>query len=589
MNKYKISLLSTIFNLGFLTMLSMFVISKEQLAKINEERFRLALEGANDGLWDYDIITRSAIISRKCKEMLGYSNDDINDVDDFVDLIHPEYIDFFYKNIRRHYNGETEYFSFELKIRNKVGNYIWMMLRGKAVFNKEQIPVRMAGSLTDISIRKNSEEIIYDMAYYDILTGLPNRVLFDIITNEAIFNKKNYNQKIGIIFLDVNNFKTYNDFLGHYFGDMLLNEISKRLLKFKCENIELARLSGDEFAFIIKGIYSENDLTKIADKIINSFYEPVELDNKQFYITVSIGISIYPYDGENVSTLMRNADTALHYAKKIGKNTYQIHNKIMNNLIEEKLKLESDLRRAINHKEFLVFYQPKVDIFTNKIIGMEALVRWDKPDEGLISPIKFIPLAEETGLIVPIGLEVLREACIQNKQWQESGYEPIRVAVNLSIRQLQQKNLVENIEEILAEASLDPQYLELEITESIAMDNFECTRRMLNELQFLGINISLDDFGTGYSSLNYLKKLPIDAIKIDKIFIDDINISKSGESISKAVITMAHSFNINVVAEGVEKEKQLELLKEQGCDIYQGYLFSKPVSADDFEKLLVKQ
>jgi len=272
----------------------------------------------------------------------------------------------------------------------------------------------------------------------------------------------------------------------------------------------------------------------------------------------------------------------------MGKNTMQFHNSLMTDIITEKLQLEHDLRLAIKRNEFLVFYQPKVDVKSKKIIGMEALIRWDKPGEGIINPNKFIPLAEETGLIIPIGFEVLKTACLQNKAWQEAGYPPVRVAVNLSVRQFKQKNLVEIIKGVLEDVDLQPCYLELEITESIAMNDFEFTIEMLNRLQGMGIHIALDDFGTGYSSFSYLKNIPINTLKIDKSFIDDIAMCSRGKDISNSLVMMAHCFNLIVVAEGVETSEQFDVLSEQGCDVVQGYLFSKPVCFEEFEKMLTK-
>lgn len=564
-------------------------IKSEEALRLNEERFRLAFDGANDGLWDCDLINKTLLYSEKCNEMLGYYNKEHdNSIEYFKGLIHPDYIEAYNFNVNRHLNYETPYFSVELKMKMKENDFKWMLIRGKAIFNEKTNPIRMAGSLTDISQRRQHDEIVFKMAYYDALTGIPNRTLLENKLNEDIDKAKLSNEKIAIMFLDLDNFKSFNDNFGHAFGDKLLVEIAKLLIGVAPESSIVARIGGDEFIVMCEPVSSEEEVKGIGSEIIKAIRQPLIIDDKEIFITASIGIAVYPKDGEDVKNLLSNADTAMYYSKEIGKNTVQFHNSLMSDIIAEKLKLEHDLRNAVKRNEFVVFYQPKVDVNSKKITGMEALVRWVKPGVGIIAPNKFIPLAEETGLIVPIGLEVLKLACTENMKWQKAGYPPVRVAVNLSARQFQQKNLVEIIIEVLKNTNLQPCYLELEITESIALNDFEFTIEVINKLQLMGIHISLDDFGTGYSSLSYLKNLPINTLKIDKSFIDDITVSSRGRDISKALVMIAHSFNLIVVAEGVETEEQFQLLKEQGCDVVQGYLFSKPVCSEEFEKMLTK-
>ncbi|MBC8060707.1 MAG: EAL domain-containing protein [Clostridiaceae bacterium] len=564
-------------------------LKSEEIARLSEERFRLAFEGANDGLWDCDLTNGTLLYSEKCNELLGSNNKNLDkNIKYFEKLIHPDYMELYNFNANRHLKHETSYFSVELKMKTRTRGYVWMLVRGKAIFNKSGIPIRMAGSLTDISQRKQHEEIIYKMAYYDSLTEIPNRILLESKLNEAINEAKVSNEDLAVMFLDLDNFKSFNDNFGHAFGDKLLIKIAQLLEGVVSEPSIVARIGGDEFIVMLRSISSQEEVKRIAEEIIKAIQQLLIIDNKEIYITTSIGIALYPKDGTDVTSLLSNADTAMYYSKGIGKNTLQFHNYLMSDIIAEKLKLEHDLRQAVKENQFLVFYQPKVDVNSRKITGMEALVRWFKPGVGIIAPNKFIPLAEETGLIVPIGLEVLKIACTQNARWQEAGYPPIRVAVNLSVCQFQQRNLVEIITEVLYNTGLKPCYLELEITESIAMNDFEYTIEVINKLKVMGIHISLDDFGTGYSSLSYLKNLPINTLKIDKSFVDDITVSLNGKDISKALVMMAHSFNLTVVAEGVETEEQFQLLKEQGCDVVQGYLFSKPVCFEEFEKMLIK-
>ncbi|MBZ4646945.1 MAG: polar amino acid transport system substrate-binding protein [Petroclostridium sp.] len=429
----------------------------------------------------------------------------------------------------------------------------------------------------------------YKMAYYDSLTGLPNRTSLMERLNDALVRARRDNHMVSVIFLDLDNFKTINDTLGHTFGDLLLKNVGEMLQRYLGEGNTVARLGGDELVLLQPRIYSVDDVLKIVVKIVEALQHPWILDDREFYITTSIGIALYPDHGQDAQTLLKNADTAMYYAKELGKNTYQLFNQSMNTKILQRLEMESNLRHALERNEFTVYYQPQIDVGTGKIIGAEALIRWIHPTMGFVPPMDFIPLAEETGLIVPISEWLLRTACIQNKKWQESGLPPICMAVNLSARQFQQQNLVEMISSLLQETALEQQWLELEITESIAMKDLDYTILVLKRLKEMGIHISLDDFGTGYSSLNYLKRLPINTLKIDKSFVHDITANSNEEAIAKALISLAHSMKLTIVAEGVETEEQFAFLKEQKCDRVQGYLFSKPLPVDEFEKLLRQQ
>ena len=559
----------------------------EQNLRLSEERYRLAVEGANDGLWDFNIITRQTYVSPRCKAMLGYKDHEVeSDWKKWGELIHPEDFKSSTEAVHEHLTKKTEYYEVEYRMKTKEGNYKWVLSRGKAVWNESGEPIRLAGSNADISRRKAAESVIKKMAYYDALTGLPNRALIEEKTCSQLLKAKQNNGKLALIYMDLDNFKTVNDTLGHMAGNELLKIIGDLMSNAMKEFESVARIGGDEFVFLLSSVTSIEKISDFAKEIMKLVKKPLIISNKEFHLTASIGIALYPDDGKDFNTLMKNADIAMYYAKGQGKNRYEFFTTEMNSRLIEKLELEESLRSAIKNNEFKVFYQPQINIETGKIDGMEALVRWIHPQKSIISPIKFIPLAEDTGLIIPIGDIVLREACMQNKLWQQAGYTPLRVAVNLSAKQFEQENLVEIIKTVLEETGLEPQWLELEITESILMKNLDFSIGVLNNLRSMGIHVSLDDFGTGYSSLNYLKRLPIDTLKIDKSFVDNITIDPKDEIIARAIIELAHKMDLKIIAEGVEYTQQFDFLKEHKCDKVQGFLFSKPIPSEEFEQLL---
>ncbi|QEK12413.1 EAL domain-containing protein [Crassaminicella thermophila] len=438
--------------------------------------------------------------------------------------------------------------------------------------------------LRDITERKQYEEMIKYQAFYDSLTDLPNRLLLKERITFEISHAKHTNQKLAVMYLDLDRFKLINDTLGHDTGDKLLKEIAGRLKSCIGEDDTVARLGGDEFVILLQGIKHEEKVAKIANKILEGIRQPLIIDNHELYITISIGVAIYPDDGEDDETLLTNADVAMYRAKEKGKNNFQLYTSSLNDKALERLALENSLRRALEYKEFVVYYQPKVNTKTEKIIGMEALIRWQHPKWGLVPPQKFIPLAEETGLIVPIGEWVLRTACAQNKALQNAGLPPLTVAVNLSARQFELQDLTKMVSKILEETGLEPKYLELEITESIAMKNIEHTLKMINELKDMGVKFSIDDFGTGYSSLSQLNSFAINKLKIDKSFVSKIDGKKGNSIIASTVLALGKSLELGVVAEGVETKEQVEFLKQNDCDEMQGYFFGKPMSNEDFEK-----
>ncbi|MBL0388719.1 EAL domain-containing protein [Tumebacillus sp. ITR2] len=450
-----------------------------------------------------------------------------------------------------------------------------------------RMTVKMRNLIAEVEDR--SQRQITHMAYHDDLTNLPNRKHFTDVLGQALNMAQITESKIAVMFLDLDRFKNVNDSLGHATGDRLLREVSRRLLGSLSENHLLARMGGDEFAMLVPDLESPEDAAKLAQRALGLFETPLLFEGREFMITASIGISVSPQDGNDAETLLRNADTAMYSAKEGGRNNFQFYTPEMNEMILEQLETEKSLRYALDHDEFVLFYQPQVDIATGQIIGTEALIRWQHPERGLVPPNQFIPIAESVGLIVPLGEWVLRTACIQNKEWQAAGFPPIKVAVNLSARQFEQPNLVDTVASILEETGLHPQYLHLEITETLAMKNANHAIDKLYALKNLGIQLSIDDFGTGYSSLNYLKKFPIDTLKIDRSFVGDIPGDSDDAAIVTAIIAMAHNLKLTVVAEGVESQAQLEFLRAQNCNEMQGFLFSRPVPAHEVAQLLYEK
>jgi len=442
--------------------------------------------------------------------------------------------------------------------------------------------------IRDVSERKRSEARLQQAVNYDALTGLPNRTLFLDRLAQAVARTFWRKRLVAVLLLNLNRFKLINDTLGHNVGDQLLKAVSERFVTCVRDGDTVARLGGDEFAVILEDIAVAQDVLIIIQKVLEAFKRPFLSEDRELFADPCVGISLYPNDGEDVETLLKNADAAMSRAKELGKG-YQFFSPEMNAKATKRLVLESSLRRALERQEMLLHYQPRVDLLTGQITGMEALVRWQHPDLGLVPPAEFIPLAEETEVIIPLGEWVLRTGCLQSKVWKGGGFRLIPVAVNLSPRQLRHQDLVEVVERVLKETNLDPSHLELELTESVLLENNETTIGTLRQLQKMGIQIAIDDFGTGYSSLSYLKRFPINCLKIDRSFVADIPADPDNAAIVKAIITLARSLNLKVIAEGVETTKQLEFLRSMGCQEMQGYLFSKPIPADQATRLLAEE
>ena len=437
----------------------------------------------------------------------------------------------------------------------------------------------------DLEERKRVEQSIRYMAHHDALTGLPNRSLFRDRLTHAMAQADRYHQRLAVMFLDLDRFKAINDTLGHNVGDQLLTIAAERLRSCVRDSDTVARLGGDEFTVVVEDIIEDHDAAAVAQKILDTLSQPFNLYGHEVFISVSVGITLYPSDDDNADNLLRNADSAMYRAKEFGRNNFQFYVADMNIKARERLMVESSLRRALDRNEFMLYYQPRVDLLSGRVIGAEALLRWRHPEMGLVPPSEFIPILDETGMIIPVGDWALREACRQNREWQDMGLPPIRVAVNLSVRQFMQKDLADTIIRALDAAGLSAEHLEVEITEALFLEHNQTNIITLARLKNMGIHISIDDFGTGYSSLSYLKRLPIDTLKIDQSFVRDIG-DPDNKAIASAIIAMAASLRLNVLAEGVETDEQLAFLRAQGCNEIQGFAFSHPLPAQEFERLL---
>ena len=426
------------------------------------------------------------------------------------------------------------------------------------------------------------------LAYHDALTDLPNRTLLKDRLTLALAQARRNEQMLAVMFLDLDQFKVVNDTAGHVEGDKLLQSVSQQLNSVLREGDTVARVGGDEFILLLPKIEQLADATEIAERVLTAVGRTRVIVGHEFNISTSIGITLFPTDGDDAETLLTNADIAMYQAKEQGKNNFQFFTPVMNTRIQNRLALENDLRHGLERGEFVVYYQPQLNISTGQIVGVEALVRWQHPERGLVLPMEFIPVAEETGLIVPLGEWVLHAACAQIRSWQEAGLPPLRVAVNLSAREFQQGNLIEAVAGVLEETGLAPEFLQLEITEGVSIQDVDFTIKVMGELKEMGVQIAIDDFGTGYSALSYLRRFPIDVVKIDRSFVCDLTIDSTDAEIATTIIVMAHNLGLEVIAEGVETEEQLAFLKQRRCDEMQGYLFSKPVPAEKLEEILVQ-
>lgn len=466
--------------------------------------------------------------------------------------------------------------------RNRTKSKFVCLFDAIPIYDEHYQIIGAIGQFRDVTRLYEAEEKYNHLAYHDDLTGLPNRRNFYKQLGEMFETARHNDSRFAVLYIDLDRFKMVNDTFGHQNGDMLLCEAAERLKNGLHSGSFLSRMGGDEFTIIVPHGSESVAAVITAETILRNFERSFMIRGQEFHISASVGISYYPDDGQDAETLMIHADTALFKAKEAGRNMYVLYAPTMDQSSHERLAIENALRKAVEREEWVLHYQPQIDIDTGQIVGLEALIRWDHPLYKLIPPSEFIPLAEETGLIVAIGEWVLKEACLQNKHWQDSGFPKIRISVNLSTAQFMKKNLCKTVEKVLAETGLEPQYLELEITESMTMD-VDKASTILDELSVLGVQISIDDFGTGYSSLNYLKQFSIHRLKVDKSFVKDITSDESNARIVGAIISMAHHLGLRVIAEGVETGEQMSFLKGQKCDEIQGYYYSPPLPAEELE------
>ena len=476
---------------------------------------------------------------------------------------------------------------FESQIYRKNGDVIWISENARALFAEDGTAVGYEGTVEDVTERRRYQARIEHQANYDTLTGLANRSLLQDRLEQALLTSATYGTRLAVAFVDLDRFKFINDSLGHQFGDDLLKAVAARLQSCVRECDTVARLGGDEFVLLINGHSGADCVRQIMERMLAAVSQPWVIEQGEFNVTCSIGVALHPDDGEDAPALLKHADSAMYRAKDSGRSNFQFFTRELNALMTERLEMESLLRRALEREQFALRYQPRVDLRTGRLVAAEALLRWRIPQRGTIGPRRFIGLAEETGLIVPIGKWVLQSACAQNKAWQDAGLAPIVVSVNVSPRQFRQENLVKSVAEVLNSTGLEPRYLELELTESMVMHDAPNLVAMLDELKRLGVQISVDDFGTGYSSLSYLKRFPVDRLKVDRSFVEHMTTDSNDATIVRAIIALGHNLGLKVVAEGVEFAEQARSLFDHQCDEAQGFLFSRPVSERRLRRMLL--
>jgi diguanylate cyclase (GGDEF)-like protein/PAS domain S-box-containing protein len=553
----------------------------EERVRESEERYALAVDGANDGVWDWDLEQDRIYYSPRWKSMLGYSEDDIGSApSDWFDRVHADDLDHLRKDITAHLDGRTAHLENEHRIRHSDGGYRWVLSRGIAVPPEDGSPRRIAGSLTDIQVRKITEQQLLHDAMHDALTGLPNWALFmDRLGISIAQSKRRESHMFAVLFLDLDRFKNVNDSLGHTMGDKLLIAIAGPLRTLLRPGDTVARLGGDEFAVLVSAIEAPSDATRIAERIHEEVGRPFDLDGHEVFTTASIGIALGSNGYDRPEEVLRDADTAMYRAKSLGKARHAIFDQAMHERAVELLRLETDLRRAVERQEFVVHYQPIISLSHGGIEGFEALIRWQHPTRGLVPPGEFLVVAEETGLIVPIGWWVLETACKQMASWHRrfESIRPLSINVNLSSRQFLQADLIEKFREILVHSRLNPSSLRVEITESMIMDDTHAGVSRLQQLRDLGIELHLDDFGTGYSSLSQLHRLPTNTIKIDRSFVSRMSESVGHTEIVATIVALARSLDMNAAAEGLETAEQLSKLRSLDCDSGQGFFFSRPL------------
>ena len=565
--------------------------NKEYLSQ-TEERYSLAMQASNDGLWDWDLKTNKILYSDRWKEMLGFKDDEISDSpDEWLSRIHPEDRDRVRASIDAYLEGTTSNFEIDYRIRHFSDNYLWMMAKGLAIRTSSGRATRFAGSQTDVSERKSNEEQMIHDALHDTLTSIPNRtLLLDRIRQSLVRRKRYPKTSFAIIFIDLDRFRLVNESLGHIHGDELLQLISARLKETIPIGDTVARLGGDEFSILLQDINSVSNVEVIAKDIQNSFSKPFLLGDREVFASASMGIAHSDNDYKTPEEILRDSELAMYRAKRDGKSQSIVFQPQFRQSSLSPIDLDTDLRRALDRDEMELHYQPIISMRDRTISGFEALLRWSHRSRGVISPNEFIPLAEETGLIYDLGQWVLEKACKQIAAWNKSKKkeDQLEISINLSSRQFSDPNLVEGIVENIEKSGFDAEFLKIEITESALMQNAQRSVSMLNQLKDLNIKVCVDDFGTGYSSLSYLHTFPIDTLKIDRSFVHDMSRNFRNMEIIRTIIMLAHNLKLDVIAEGVETGEQDAQLSALGCQFAQGFYFSRPINSSD-AALLIQQ
>ncbi len=557
----------------------------ERALQESEQRFRQLVAMSSDWYWEQDEQFRFVAVTGDFTEKSGVG------IQRVLGKRRWEYVPALADNeLGREHRATLEahapFRNLEYRVIDDDGEERWFCVNGQPVFDEHGRFTGYRGTGSDITARKVTEQRVHHVAQHDVLTGLPNRSLLQDRLGQAVAWANRSGQQVWVMLIDLDRFKFVNDSMGHKAGDVLLMTVAARLRSALRDSDTVARLSGDEFVVILSEHRDEPLSGAIVQRLMDSVAQPVMLGTKEFFVTCSIGVAVYPSDGTPAESLIEHADIAMYSAKKSGRNNFQFYTPAMNEESLERVRIEGALRNALERNEFVLHYQPQVDLKTGHIVGMEALIRWRHPELGMVPPTRFVSVAEDTGLIVQIGAWVMRAACAQNKAWQDAGLGRLRVAVNLSARQFGAPDLLHSIESVLADTGLDPACLELELTESLFMSDVTPAVELLHRMKSLGVNLSIDDFGTGYSSFSYLSRFPIDVLKIDRSFVNDITHDANDAAIVASIIALAHNLRLSVIAEGVETAEQLDYLRHQGCDEMQGYYFSRPLPAHEFEQLL---
>jgi len=556
-----------------------------EVIRQGEEKYRNILESIQEGYFEVDLNGNFTFCNNSMSRLTGYSKEEM------LGMSHKQFTneetakEVFQAFNKVYTTGEpSKAFDWQFMRKDGVEGFIETSITLQK--DSSGKPTGFKGMIRDINERKRTEQQINYMATHDTLTGLPNRLMFSQLLNQAIRSAQRHKRQLAVFFIDLDRFKSINDSLGHEAGDRMLKEMARRFKKSLRADDVIGRLGGDEFVILTEEVDELSQISSIAHKILSSTIKPIVLQGEECRITASIGISIYPGNGTDEQSLIKNADMAMYFAKEEGRNNYQFYSKDIQSLSNKRFSIETNLRRALERNELSLEYQAKVDFKTGRITGVEALLRWENPSLGSITPTQFIPVAEETGLIVPIGRWVMKTACAQNVAWQRQGLPPVCMAVNLSLRQLMDDNLLEDIKAALDESGMAPNLLELEITESMVMQNPAHMIAVLTDIKKMGVRLAIDDFGTGYSSLAQLKHFPIDTLKVDRSFIRNLPQDSDNQAIIEAVIAMGKTLKLTVVAEGVETQEQEDFLRNLICDEMQGFYFSKPVAPDQFADLL---